>query len=366
MKKLLLPAATIAFLSGCGTSQKDEDRVKDPLYAYAWHLHETEDQEFAEKFDIDPDAGINVDNEARSNGGEGVTVAILDDYFDASHPDIISNVIATYNAHTGGSDVSAPAGVTPHGQQCAGVVAAGENGTGVVGIAPKAKLILVGSAYAYDADIIRAFEYAKVHGADVISCSWGSYMVSPAVAEEIHSLYKAGITIVFAAGNDDADLDGMLYNDESELPWVIGVSASSEYNDRTTYANYGSAIDIFAPGGQSIGIPTTDRSPDTSEEYTYDFYAEEYLGKSYTFLRGTSAAAPIVAGAAALLKAADPSLTPDALRHYLIQTADKFGNAAYDENGFEHYRAFGKLNVAAALHAVAAHKTMNDCGVCPE
>lgn len=365
MKKLLLPTAIIAFLSGCGSSQHSDERVEDPLYAYAWHLHEADDREFAEKFDIDPAAGINADSSTRLNGGEGVTVAILDDYFDASHPDIKNNVIATYNAHTGGTDVSAPPGATPHGQQCAGVVAAGENGTGVVGLAPRAKLILVGSAYTYDADIIRAFEFAKNHGADVISCSWGSYMVSPAVAEEIHSLYEAGITVVFAAGNDDADLDDRLYNDESELPWVIGVSASSEYNDRTTYANYGSAIDIFAPGGQSIGIPTTDRSAEDSDAYTYDFYSEKYLGKAYTFMRGTSAAAPLVAGAAALLKSADPLLTPDALRYYLIQTADKFGNAAYDENGFERYRAYGKLNVAAALHAVVAHKTIDDCGVCP-
>jgi len=350
----LLPflAAGVLVLAGCGSSSSgsgehnDSDvnvTVNDPYYRYAWHLHRPE-AAFADRYGILPDAHIRIEEAWEKSRGRGVTVAVIDDYFDPAHPDIAANVVGTYNARTGGTDVTSPSGASTHGQWCSGLIAAVADTAGVIGAAPEAKLILIGSAYDTDADIIRAFEYARTHGADIISCSWGSYVVSQAVSDEIRSVYEQNITVIFAAGNDGRDLDEPGYNDESELPWVIGVTSSSETGDRCSYSNYGSAIDLMAPGGESIGLPTTDEISKHPND--------EWLGKGYRFFHGTSASAPVVAATAALLKSRDPSLTPERLRTLLIEPADKTGNAPYGADGFELRHAFGKLNAGRAMEVL--------------
>lgn len=344
---------------GCGHQKnvtESNASSSDPLDVYAWHL-KAPAADFAATFAIDPDANVHLDDSWRTSRGKGVTVAVIDAYFDPEHPDLRDNVVLTHNVRNGTKDVSMPENINdPHGQLCAGTIAASQNAIGITGVAPKASLMLIGvSLDGPDSDIIKAFEFAKAHGADIVSCSWGSYAVSAAVADEIRSLYDANITVVFAAGNDDYDMDGTLpgtqtpIEDESELPWVIGVTASSEYNDRTSYANYGSAIDLMAPGGERIGIPSTDQSGSggLSPDRTL---SAQLLGDDYAFFSGTSAAAPIVAGAAALLKAIDPALTPEQIRAILINTADKIGGEGlYDENGFSQTRAYGKLNISRAV-----------------
>lgn len=342
---------------GCGpqnvTSQSNQS-LHEPLIGFEWHLH-TPDPAFASAHSIDPASNIHLDDTLLRTLGEGVTIAVIDAYFDPTHPDIASNVKATYNVRNGSTDVTTPNGIDdPHGQLCAGAAAAAANGIGLAGVAPKAKLILIGvDLDGSDADFIKAFEFAKTHEADIISCSWGSYQVSQALSDEIQSIYDANITVIFAAGNDNYDLDNAAYSDESELPWVIGVSASSEYNDRASYANYGSAIDLLAPGGERIGVPSTD----TCGEKGYsprDPYvgslSSSLLGDDYAFFTGTSAAAPVTAGAAALLKSIHPTLTPKQIRELLIDSADKIGGAGlYDANGFSLTHAYGKINVDRAV-----------------
>lgn len=352
-------ALALVFLWGCGPqngasgTHETNQSLHDPLMGYAWHLH-TPGTDFASANTIDPESNIHLYDTLRHTRGKGVIVAVIDAYFDPKHPDIAPNVKATYNVRNGSADVTAPEGVDdPHGQFCAGAAAAAANGIGLAGVAPKAELILIGvDLDGSDADFIKAFEFAKKHGADIISCSWGSYHVSQALSDEIHSIYDANITVIFAAGNDNFDLDDTDKNDESELPWVIGVSASSEFNDRASYANYGNAIDLLAPGGEQIGIPSTD----TSGEKGYsprDPYvgslSSSLLGNDYAFFMGTSAAAPVAAGAAALLKSLDPTLTPEQIRRLLIESADKIGGAElYDANGFSLTHAYGKINVDRA------------------
>lgn len=360
---ILMAMLAVFFLTGCGGSSSDDtnlsdtrdvngtDPTEEPLYGYAWHLHEAQ-EDFATRFNIDSDAGIAVEPLWHSVLGSGVTVAVLDDYFEPTHPDLQGRVIATFNARTGTSDVTPPSGTLAHGQMCAGLIAAEANGIGITGVAPEADLILIGSAFYSDSDIIRAFEYAINSGADIISCSWGSYNVSEAVADTIKRAYEANITVIFAMGNDNINLDDGYYNDESELPWVIGVGSSSENNERSSYSNYGTALDCLAPGGISLGLPATDLSGYAGYTPSYDTLAYSYLGSDYAFIKGTSASAPVVAGAAALLKSLRPELTPDAVREQLITHADKIGSDAYDATGFNLYYGYGKINlsgIAASL-----------------
>jgi len=355
MKRLHVCGAAIAALifSGCGGASGGTEvngtapqnvAESDPLYPFEWHVHAPR-SDFAARFGINAAAGIDAEPFWNHSRGAGVTIAVLDDYFQPSHPDLAGHVVAVFNAQTGGTDVAAPAGSTAHGQLCAGVAAAGLNGVGITGVAPDADLILIGSAFESDTEVIRAFEYARTQGADVISCSWGSYWVSEAVADEIRQVYEAGITVVFAAGNGNVNLDESYYNDESELPWVIGVGSSSEYNDRASYSNYGSALDCLAPGGEQIGLPATDLTGAYGFSPFSDALAAEYLGSDYAFLKGTSAAAPVVAGTAALIKSLRPDLSPDAVRQLIIDHAEKIGNASYDDTGFNPRYGYGKVNL---------------------
>lgn len=331
-----------------GSVEENRTAPSDPYLIYAWHLG-TAAETFSQAYAIDPESDIHLDNSWKQTRGEGVVIAVLDDYFEPNHPDLRDNVLATFNASDGSTDTAPPDGVRAHGQYCAGAVGAAVNTVGSVGVAPEAKLLLVSHAYESDANIIRAFEYARDAGADIISCSWGSYMVSDAVAAEIKSIYESNITIVFAAGNSDIDLDSETIQDESELPWVIGVSASNEANRRAYYANYGSQIDLLSPGGEQIGIVSTDLTGEAGRN-AFGYYGTEImLDANYTTFYGTSAAAPLVAGAAALLKSAFPQLTPDGIRQILTESAEKIGDESYDDDGFNPLYGYGKLDVDSAF-----------------
>ncbi len=316
----------IMILAGCGSDKSSDsfDPATNPYYSKAWHLHNTKDA------NVDSKAHVNISKAWQKSRGKGVRVAVLDDYFNPSHPDIKDRVVLTYNASDNSSNINTLAGKVAHGQRVAGVLAASTNSIGSTGVAPEIELILIGSAYEDDASQIRAFEYAKEHGAQVVNCSWGSYAVSQAVVDTIKDLYDANITIVFASGNGGFNLDQTSYNDESELEWVIGVSSSSEFNTRTTDADYGSNIDILAPGGEKLGIVTTDNT-----NYTTNF-------------RGTSAATPIVSGAVAIMLSLDPNLTPEQIRERIINNADKIGNIEYID-GFNLKYAYGKINISKSV-----------------
>lgn len=365
MKQILCCMTFLVLLiSGCGDDTQamqyddnnttneeiDDNRTipSDPYLIYAWHLGNTA-KPFSQAYSIDPESGIHLDNSWKKTRGEGVIIAVLDDYFEPDHPDLRDNVLATFNASDGSANVTPPDGVRAHGQYCAGVLGAAANTIGSAGVAPEAKLLLISHAYESDANIIRAFEYARSAGADIISCSWGSYAVSDAVAAEIQSIYASGITIVFAAGNNDLSLDSETIHDESELPWVIGVGASNEANQRAFYSNYGEALDLLSPGGERIGIVTTDLSDAAGRNVSGYYGAEIMLDANATTFYGTSAAAPLVAGAAALLKSVYPQLTPDAIRQILTESAEKIADASYDANGFNPRYGYGKLNVDSAF-----------------
>lgn len=332
----------LLLLAGC---RSDRSPDADPYYGYAWHLHES-DPPFAERYGVDDDAHIHVEAAWEQTRGAGSVIAIIDDTFEPSHPDIASRIHSTYNAADGSTTVTNDTQTASHGQRCAGVAAAAINAIGVVGVAPEAKLMLISHGYDTDVTTIRAFEYAHTHGADVISCSWGSYQVSEAVADVIQTVRDSGITVVFAAGNEGRNLDGTGINDESELAAVIGVSASDESNDHAAYANYGSALDLVAPGGTAVGIPTTDETGNAGKND-----ATGLMDSDYTFFSGTSAAAPIVAATAALLYSAHPGISPRTVYDTLTDTADKIGGN-YGADDFSEYFGYGKVNAGAAVAAL--------------
>lgn len=316
----------------------------EPYYKYAWHF--AYNSNFAQYFSIKREAHIHIEEAWNITKGTDIKVAVIDSgNFDQYHEDLEQNIIKTYNGDLQNSNISENEGYA-HGSTVAGFIASPINNKGLVGAAPEAKLILIQQIYDNDAASIRAFKYAKDQGAHIINCSWGTENVSEIIANYLQELKDYGITIIFASGNDGKDLDYAI-NDESELNSVIGIGASTEFNDVAPYSNYGQNIDLIAPGGninKSAGILGIDDSGVFGSTIQRNL-----VDNDYAFTNGTSFAAPITAGVVALMLSINPNLTPYQIREILIQTADKIGSSANYINDFDIKRAYGKINATKAV-----------------
>jgi len=353
-------------------TQSTTNPAEESYYKYLWQIDSKNSSEekisqeisraLGDIYRVDPineDADIDILNAWKITKGKDVIVAVIDDGFDVEHEDLKANIYLTYNADTDSNDVSNTSNDISHalhGNSCAGFISAPINGVGIIGTAPESKLIAIKQEEGNDLKTIRAFEYARDHGAKVISCSWGTEYVSDAVVSELKSLYDDGITVLFASGNDTKDLDNPNIYDESEVEWVIGVSASGENNDVTYYSNYGNNIDILAPGGDasnSTGLLGLDDSGTQGSTENYGL-----VSNSYSFMNGTSFSAPIASGVVALMYSVNPNITPKQVRDILIETATKIGvDSNYNSDGFDERRAYGKVD---AYKAVLSAKALNN------
>lgn len=345
------------------TTQENTAQATD-YSKYAWNINESIDSNYKSTYKIDDNAHINLSaawntTKGKKSNAEAIKVAIIDEGFEVSHPEIKDQIFATYNVMTGTTDVSNTSTSTfSHGTAVAGVIA-----SKYLGVAPEAQLILINidllddyqsSSTLTEADLITAFQKAVDLGAQVINCSWGGGTVSGILSAKIQELKDNNITVVFSAGNDSSNLDSDGTTDESELSSVIGVGASSVENDITSYSNYGSQIDLIAPAGGNttdglLGVLSLDLTGTNGINTSTQLGLVNY---NYSFVQGTSFSAPTVSGVVALLLAAKPTLTADEIRQILIDTADKVGTsngADYSVNNFDVKRAYGKINAGNAV-----------------
>ena len=349
MKKTFLLGICITFFcfQGCNSSSDNtpQDMLSDPYTYQQWYLDKND--VFYYEHAINDDAHIHLSSLGRIYSGKDVKVAVIDDGLDTNHPDLYKAVIASYDIKTKTTDVSPTYFNDYHGSAVTGIIAARENYIGVLGVAHNVSIIFLKyKSSMTESETIELFDKAEEFGADIISCSWGTYDVSDAVRDKIVDLSHngrdgKGTLIVFAVGNDDYNLDD--YNDESSIPEVIAVGATTKENIRAGYSNYGTSLDIVAPGGYYLSLPTLDVSGDRGEN------SGDYILYNGNF-SGTSAAAPIVSGALALLLEENPDLTHDEVVEILHLRSDKIGNVVYDENGFNSYYGYGKLNVSNILN----------------
>lgn len=330
-------------------------------FKYAWSINENLDQRFKNRFGIVNDAHMNLANAWTHTKGEKVKVAVIDSSFDASHPEIAGKIISKYNVMNGTSTLPKQ----NHKGQSHGTAVAGSIAATNLGVAPNVELILIHldlgkpiSEYYY----LNAFEYAKRQGAQVINCSWGGGGTSEALKDKLQEMKDSNITVLFASGNGDKygnaiDLDRPYQEDQSELDSVIGVGATSPKNDVTSYSNYGSKIDVLAPGGGGtdngyglIGVVGLDVAGPVGNGSTNP---RSLLNQDYVFISGTSFAAPKATGAVALMLSMNPKLKPEEVRSILVNTATKVGGryANYNYNGFDRKRAYGKINTSAAVQS---------------
>lgn len=231
--------------------------------------------------------------------GRGVKVGIIDTGMDYTHPDLKVNYSGGYNA----LDASkTPLDDNGHGTHVAGIIGAVNDGAGVVGVAPGASLYAVKVLNAQGSGsysgIVDGIQWAVNNKMNVVNMSLGSPTGSAAIQKAVEAAYKAGVTLVMAAGNDSGPV-----NYPAKYPQSIAVAASDSSDKLATFSSRGPEIAVIAPG---VAVYST------------------YMGGIYKTLSGTSMASPHVAGLAALAVAAGAK-TPVAVRKALLGAAVSIG-----------------------------------------
>ncbi|TDD65296.1 hypothetical protein E1293_40465 [Actinomadura darangshiensis] len=277
--------------------------------------------------------------------GGGVTVAVVDSGVDPNQADLRGQV-------TTGPNMLAEidAGTKPkrlHGTGMASLIAGhghgAGGGSGIIGIAPQARILAVraigekeDASYARfrtseqaDGAVARGIRYAADHGADVINLSLGKDEEVPDEREAIGYAIGKGVVVVSAAGNDgdEADkLDGdgfAPYSYPASYPGVIAVAATEPGHARAPFSNRNYSVLVSAPGA---GLPVA--SP----------------GGEYFVSDGTSDSSAVVSGVAALIRAKHPKMAPALVAQALIQSTRHGPSGGYDPNV-----GFGEVHAARAL-----------------
>ncbi|WP_406261942.1 type VII secretion-associated serine protease mycosin [Streptomyces chartreusis] len=267
--------------------------------------------------------------------GQGVTVAVVDSGVDGSHPDLTGQVLKGKDVTQIGDPQNDTDG---HGTGMASLIAGhghgASNTSGVMGLAPKAKILPIKASIADDYDDdqwAKGIRYAVDQGADVINLSFTDSLASPGSegAEAIEYAQQHDVIVVAGTGNDGAA--GLAY--PAKLPGVVAVGAVDESLEVWSNSNFGEGLTLVAPG---VKIVRAD--PSRSNEY-----AEA---------DGTSDATAYVSATAALVRAKYPALTAGQVINRLIKSATMLDQDVKktpdDEYGYGIIRPYAALTMNIA------------------
>ncbi len=340
--------------------------ASDPLYSDQWSLNNTQQYGTGMKADADIDApeawGV-------TTGSSAITIAVIDEGVELTQEDLVGKLVTGYDA-TGGGSAGAPCTTPcvswyddPHGTNVAGLAAAkANNSKGIAGVCPQCMIMPIRFAYedsfgnlvTTDAKIANGISWAYLNGADILNNSWGwtgaysSTAINTAISNA-RTLGRGGkgSVVLFAAGNENKSTVSY----PASLSTVIAVGASNMCdrrkapvndlcNDYETWwgSNYGSALDVSAPG---VRLDSTDRMG------IYGYSQNNYFGS----MNGTSGATPIVSGVAGLMLSVNPNLTSDQVQYLLQISADDANGGGWDSQ-----MGYGRVN---ANRAVLVAKSSN-------
>ena len=336
----------------------------DPRYAEQWHY-------------FDATGGLRLPAAWDNSTGAGIRVAVIDTGY-RPHADLSGQFVAGYDfisdtaiANDGNgrdSDASDPGDAVAagacysgspasnsswHGTHVAGTIAAAtNNGVGVAGVAFGAKIVpvrVLGKCGGYTSDIADAIVWSSggsVSGvpniaarAHVINMSLGGGGACDSTTQNaINSARSRGTVVIVAAGNENQNASN---SNPANCSGVVTVAATTKAGGRASYSNYGTVVDVAAPGGGTGGgvLSTLNSGTNAPGSDTYASY------------QGTSMATPHVAGVAALMLAKNPNLTPDEVEAKLKATARAFPAACSGCGA-------GIVDAAAAVNAAAATATV--------
>ena len=230
--------------------------------------------------------------------GQGVRIAVIDSGIDQNHPNLKGNLKGGVNLVDPGASFTDDNG---HGTHVAGIIAASDTGTGIVGVAPEAELYAVkvldkwGDGTVLNA--INAIDWCLRNGIHVVNMSFGTDKYSRALEEAIRVAHSRGLMIVAAAGNDGAPgtVDYPAVFDQT-----ISVAAVDQRGRLASYSSSGPEVDIMAPGSNILST---------------------YRWGGFVRQSGSSMATAHISGAIALLKAKYPREDIHHLRRRLIAGA---------------------------------------------
>lgn len=357
-------------------STQDSNVPNDPYFSKQWDM-------------TSGSYGISATNAWSQSTGKGVTVAVIDTGILTDHPDLKGQLLPGYDfiddaenardndgydddpsdegnwsepgecsaQNGGGKRRDEGQESSWHGSHVAGTIAARtNNGNGVAGVAPDAKIVpirMLGRCGGNSSNVIDAITWAsggKVNGtpvnknpAQVINMSLGGPGVCPRFMQKtIDDAVARGSIIVAAAGNNDEDAGNAI---PASCENVITVGATASTGARSSFSNYGDSVEISAPGGEISR--TSPKILSTTDEST-----TVPRTPAYSFMVGTSQAAPHVSGTIALMLATNPDLKTAEIVTILQSTATPMAKCDRKSCGA------GIVNAASAV-AEAGSKSAN-------
>jgi len=253
-----------------------------------------------------------------NTGSAGVTIAILDSGVDATHPDLAPKMVPGWNFFEGNANT---ADVFGHGTKVAGAATAcSNNGAGVAGMAWGCKIMPIritdAAGYATTTTITNGLYWAADNGARVANVSFEAS--TSAIVQNAATYFEGkGGVVTMSSGNRT------YFEPAVDAPSILTIGATDANDAKASWSNTGNNLDLTAPG---VNIYTTT------------------MGGGYANASGTSFAAPITAGTAALILSANPNLSAAEVRSILKDTADDKGTAGLDTQF-----GTGRLNAARAV-----------------
>jgi subtilisin family serine protease len=344
---------------------------KDNLIPHAWHLKNIgrlPDNPYPIKKGADAKV-IEAWTRLDSMGSSSITIAVVDNGFDLSHPDFQGKIVHQWDNWSQSPTLLQGDARFTHATPCAGVALSASNGFGMVGAAPNARFMPISGTTFEDRGTEDMFNYAVKNGADIITCSWGSvesqYQLSARKEAAISNAARngrggKGCVILYAGGNE-----GLEYvNFYASHPDVICVAASTSNDDHPEYSNRGPQVWVAAPSNGEWPIIAARAWWDEgnpNEEGEFKYWADGISrGDRYKHFGGTSSATPLVAGICALILSANPNLTAREVKDILAKTADKIGAPSdYDSNGRSRKYGFGRVNALKAVEEAFRRKGGN-------
>ena len=311
-------------------------------------------------------------NRLGNTGSSEVVIAVIDNGFDLSHPDLKNNLHRPFDLWNQSSNILQGDSRFTHGTPCASVALASSNGQGIVGVAPRAKFMPVSGTSFSNRVTEQMFDYCILNGADIISCSWGTtesqFSLGSIKEKAIARAAKEGrngkgCIILYAVGNEDFDY----VNFYAAHPDVIAVAACTSKDEHAFYSNRGREVSVAAPSNGDWPVIAARAWWDqgiSNETGAYKYWRDgKSRGDHYKHFGGTSSATPLVAGICALILSANPDLTAKEVKSILERTADKIGSPAEYSNGHSAKYGFGRVN---ADRAVAEALRMKESEKVPE